>query len=159
VPLLPRTRWRLSRCRGIVGPVPLTYQWRGPLADAEMIDLVVSHGGRAEEGWWPQVQRHSLGWVTARDDRQLVGFVNVAWDGSDHAFLIDVKTRGTYQHRGIGTEVIRLAVAHARVAGCEWLHVDFQNPELAAFYVNACGFSPIAAGVIHLPSWPTRLVE
>lgn len=30
----------------------------------------------------------------------LVGFVNVAWDGGDHAFLLDTKTRLGHQHRG-----------------------------------------------------------
>ncbi|MCN9240559.1 GNAT family N-acetyltransferase [Streptomyces sp. RY43-2] len=117
-----------------------------------MVDLVRSHGGRAEVGWWSKIQAHSLGWVTARDaDGLLVGFVNVAWDGGDHAFLIDTKTRGAYQHRGIATAVVRLAAEQARAAGCEWLHVDF-TPELRAFYFDACGFRPTDAGLIHLPS-------
>jgi hypothetical protein len=34
--------------------------------------------------------------VTARfGDRALIGFVNVAWDGGDHAFLIDTKVHPT----------------------------------------------------------------
>jgi hypothetical protein len=37
----------------------------------------------------------------------------------------------------------------ARAAGCEWLHVDFDE-ELRAFYLDACGFEPTAAGLIHL---------
>jgi ribosomal protein S18 acetylase RimI-like enzyme len=101
-------------------------------------------------GWRDQIRSHSLGWVTARDgDGVVVGFVNVAWDGGDHAFLLDPKTRGDRQRRGIGTEVVRLAVRHAQAAGCEWLHVDFQ-PELTAFYFDACGFRPTDAGLIHL---------
>ena len=36
-----------------------------------------------------------------------------------------------------------------RVGGCEWLHVDFDD-ELRAFYLDACGFEPAAAGVIRL---------
>jgi GNAT superfamily N-acetyltransferase len=81
----------------------------------------------------------------------LVGFVNVAWDGGDHAFLLDTKTRGAHQHQGIGTELVRVAVAEAKGAGCEWLHVDFAEP-LAPFYFDACGFRPTPAGLIHLPS-------
>ncbi|WUI00522.1 GNAT family N-acetyltransferase [Spirillospora sp. NBC_00431] len=81
--------------------------------------------------------------------------MNVAWDGGDHAFLIDTKTRGSYQHRGIGTAVVRLAAAHARAAGCEWLHVDFE-PELRPFYVDACGFRPTEAALIHLSSLRDR---
>ena len=132
----------------------LTYVWRGPLSDAEMVELVESHGGQAVAGWWDQVRGHSLGWVTARShDGTLVGFVNVAWDGADHAFLLDTKTRGTLQRRGVGTAVVREAARHAAAAGCEWLHVDFEA-DLSDFYFRACGFRPTTAGLIHLPSLP-----
>ncbi|MFE0103446.1 GNAT family N-acetyltransferase [Streptomyces sp. NPDC059009] len=148
----------------------ISYAWRGPLTDDEMSDLVRSHGGHPEAGWWPKLREHSLGWVTARDspgpgeglpgpgeglrgpgEGLLVGFVNVAWDGCDHAFLIDTKTRGAYQRRGIATAVVRLAADRARAAGCEWLHVDFQ-PALRSFYFESCGFRPTDAGLIHLPT-------
>ena len=115
-----------------------------------MVDLVVSHGGNSERGWWDRVRLHSLGWVTARaDDGMLVGFVNVAWDGSDHAFLIDTKTRGSYQRRRVGVRLVQFAVREAKAAGCEWLHVDFE-PDLRAFYFDACDFGPTDAGLIHL---------
>lgn len=125
------------------------FVWRGELTDAEMLDLVRSHGGQAEVGWWDRIRPHSLGWVTARRDGVLVGFVNVAWDGGDHAFLIDTKTSGREQHQGIGTELVRMAAEGARAAGCEWLHVDF-TPDLAPFYFDACGFESTEAGLIHL---------
>lgn len=132
----------------------VSFTWRGPLTDGEMVDLVESHGGRAAAGWWDQIRPHSVGWVTARSaDGVLVGFVNVAWDGGDHAFLIDTKARGGQQHRGIGTELVRRAAVHAQAAGCEWLHVDFRS-ELAPFYLDACGFRPTDAGLLHLPSLP-----
>lgn len=128
----------------------VVYEWRGALTDAEMAELVRSHGGRPEEGWWDRVRPHSLGWVVARaEDGEVVGFVNVAWDGGDHAFLLDPKTRGSMQRRGIGTRLVALAVQHACEAGCEWLHVDFE-PELEPFYLEACGFDSTPAGLIHL---------
>lgn len=115
-----------------------------------MVALVEAHGGRAEAGWWDRVSSHSLGWMSARStDGVLVGFVNVAWDGADHAFLVDTKTRTDRQHRGVGTELVRQAARHAQSAGCEWLHVDFETG-LGPFYVDACGFRPTDAGVIHL---------
>ena len=115
-----------------------------------MVDLVASHGGNPAVGWWDRIRGHSLGWVGARDRHGLlVGFVNVAWDGGDHAFLIDTKTRTSHQHRGIGRELVRHAVANARAAGCEWLHVDFE-PRLAPFYLEACDFRRTEAGLIHL---------
>jgi GNAT superfamily N-acetyltransferase len=130
----------------------ITYRWRGPLTDAELVELVHAHGGNAEAGWWDRIRPHSLGWVTARDaGGNVVGFVNVASDGGDHAFLIDTKTHGAQQRKGIGTRIVHFAAKHAQAAGCEWLHVDFA-PHLASFYFDACGFRPTDAGLIHLPS-------
>jgi ribosomal protein S18 acetylase RimI-like enzyme len=128
------------------------YEWRGAATDAELVALVEAHGGRAEPGWWDQIRPVSLGWVTARlADGELVGFVNVAWDGCDHAFLLDTKVASAYQRRGIATAVVGEAVRHAKAAGCEWIHVDFEE-HLGPFYFGACGFSDTAAGLIHLPT-------
>jgi ribosomal protein S18 acetylase RimI-like enzyme len=126
------------------------YQWRGELPDEELVDLVASHGGRVEVGWWDRIRPHSLGWVTARTaEGTLVGFVNVAWDGGAHAFLLDTKTRGTHQRRGVATRLVEVAMRETTSAGCEWLHVDFED-ELGPFYFDACGFRPAAAGLIRL---------
>jgi GNAT superfamily N-acetyltransferase len=90
------------------------------------------------------------GWVTARTaDGTLVGFVNVAWDGGAHAFLLDTKTRGTHQRRGIATRLVEVAIQEASSAGCEWLHVDSEHG-LGPFYFDTCGFRPTAAGLINL---------
>jgi ribosomal protein S18 acetylase RimI-like enzyme len=131
-------------------PDGLVLRWRGPLTDAEMTDLVASYGGTPVPGWWDTIRPHSFGWVTARAaDDVVVGFVNIVTDGGDHAFLIDTKTRGAFQRRGIATRVVAFAAEHARAAGCEWLHVDFDD-ELRAFYLESCEFEPTAAGLIHL---------
>jgi len=130
----------------------VVYCWRGTLTDAEMVALVHAHGGQAVEGWWDRIRACSLGWVTAREaDGAVVGFVNVAWDGGDHAFLLDTKTDSLFQHRGIGTRLVGIAARHAKAAGCEWLHVDWDSG-LEPFYLDACGFRPAPAGLIHLPS-------
>lgn len=128
-------------------------EWRTSVTDQEIVELTESHGGRPEPGWWERVREHSLGWVTARTaGGQLVGFVNVAWDGGDHAFLIDTKTRPTHQRQGVGTAVVKRAAAETRAAGCEWIFVDFE-PSLRSFYVDSCGFRERPAGLIHLPDW------
>lgn len=67
----------------------IAYSWRGALSDDEMVELVNSYGGHSAQGWWDHIKPYTLGWVTARSsDGTLIGFVNVAWDGGDHAFLI-----------------------------------------------------------------------
>jgi GNAT superfamily N-acetyltransferase len=99
--------------------------------------------------WVDHLNQHSLGWVVARDGDRLVGFVNVLWDGLVHAWLQDTMVASGARHRGIGAEVVKVAVREAKAAGCEWLHVDFDE-HLGVFYLDACGFSPTHAGVIAL---------
>jgi ribosomal protein S18 acetylase RimI-like enzyme len=83
---------------------------------------------------------------------RLVGYVNVAWDGGVHAFLLDTTVDPEFQRRGIARELVRLVTAAARARGADWLHVDYE-PHLTGLY-ESCGFRPTAAGLIDL----TRLV-
>jgi GNAT superfamily N-acetyltransferase len=129
----------------------IRYEWRGVFTNPELNRLHAEgfdHRG-LDDDWVAQVDRHSLGWVTARDGDQLVGFVNVAWDGAIHAFILDTLVAVTHRRHGIATELVGVATDHARSAGCEWLHVDFDD-ELREFYFGACGFTPTNAGLIQL---------
>ncbi len=129
----------------------ITYQWRGDFGNDEVNELHAEAFEHAvlDDDWRAQVERHSLGWVCARDGDALVGFVNVAWDGGVHAFVLDTIVAGAARHRGIGKRLVELCVDGARTARCEWLHVDFDD-ELRTFYFDACGFEPVPAGVIRL---------
>jgi ribosomal protein S18 acetylase RimI-like enzyme len=70
-------------------------------------------------GSWGQIRPYSLGWVTASlPGGGLVGFVNVARDGGDHAFLLDIKVAHDHQRQGIATALVGHAVRHAQAAGC-----------------------------------------
>jgi GNAT superfamily N-acetyltransferase len=99
--------------------------------------------------WRNQVERHSLGWVCAFEADRLIGFVNVAWDGGVHAFVVDTLVARDRRHAGIGHRLLEAAERESRTAGCEWLHVDFEE-DLREFYFGACGFSPTPAGLIAL---------
>jgi tRNA(Met) C34 N-acetyltransferase TmcA len=57
--------------------------------------------------------------------------------------------RAERERRGIGTQLVATAAANASDAGCDWLHVDFED-ELRPFYFDACGFEPTNAGLIAL---------
>ena len=130
------------------------YGWRGAFSNAELNALHAEAFetrvyDESEWNWRDQVERHSLGWVVAREDGLLVGFVNVLWDGLVHAWIQDEMVAGGARHRGIGKALIAAAVEEARKAGCEWLHVDFDD-DLREFYFGACGFTPTNAGLIQL---------
>lgn len=94
------------------------------------------------------VLARSLAWVCAYDGGRLAGFVNLAWDGGAHAFILDTVVDPGHQRRGIGSGLVRRALDAARAAGVEWVHVDHE-PHLDAFY-RGCGFRPTSAGVVNL---------
>jgi GNAT superfamily N-acetyltransferase len=141
----------------------ITYEWRGDFGNAAVNALHAESFEHQvlEVDWLAQVRRHSLGWVCARRDGEigeigglgemvgLVGFVNVVWDGGAHAFILDTMVAKAARHQGIGAELVAVAAREARAAGCEWLHVDFED-DLRAFYFDACGFKPTDAGLIAL---------
>jgi GNAT superfamily N-acetyltransferase len=133
----------------------ITHEWRGAFTNlevnalhAEAFDTQVYD--ETEWNWNRLVDTHSLGWVVARDDdNQLVGFVNVLWDGIVHAWIQDTMVATRSRGQDIGTQLVATARDYARDAGCEWLHVDFED-HLRSFYFDACGFTPTTAGLIAL---------
>lgn len=129
----------------------VAYEWRGTFVNSDLNRL---HAEAFEhqvldDDWVGQVARHSLGWVCAYLDSELVGFVNVAWDGGVHAFVLDTIVAANLRHRGIGRRLVEEAVSGARSANCEWLHVDFDG-HLRDFYLDSCGFVETDAGLIEL---------
>lgn len=130
--------------------------WRGAFANDEVNRLHAKAFDHRvfDDDWARLVRDHSLGWAVGRDGAELVGFVNVVWDGMTHAWLQDVMVDPDARHRGIGTALVAAARDAARDAGCEWLHVDFDD-DLASFYFDACGFTPTNAGLIDLSGPPT----
>jgi GNAT superfamily N-acetyltransferase len=90
----------------------------------------------------------SLLYICAYADERLVGFVNVAWDGGVHGFILDTTVHADYQRQGIGRKVLEAAIEASRAKGIEWLHVDYE-PHLDTFYKD-CGFRHTAAGLLNL---------
>lgn len=137
----------------VYGPRMVEYEWRGAFDSNEVETLHAEGFGRGPDlswDWWRQVEHHSLGWVCARDSAsKLVGWVNVAWDGGVHAFVLDTVVAPTHRHQGIATLLVEHATHGAREAACEWLHVDFEEP-LRVFYFESCGFTSTTAGLIKL---------
>ena len=127
------------------------YEWRGRFTNAEFAALHADAFAQEPESsnWEAQLAVHSLGWVCGRRSGQLVGFVNVAWDGSIHAFILDTMVARPLRRQGVGTELIAVAVREAKTAGCQWLHVDFEDG-LRPFYFDSCGFRSTRAGLMRL---------
>jgi ribosomal protein S18 acetylase RimI-like enzyme len=103
---------------------------------------------RSGPGSFQSILSRSLAHVGAYDAQTLVGFVNVAWDGGIHAFIIDTSVDPDFRRQGIATKMLKQAEEAARVRGADWLHVDYEA-HLASLY-ESCGFRPTQAGLIAL---------
>ena len=127
------------------------FEWRGRVSNDELNILHAECFEHAvlDEDWWARLNAYSLGWVCLRQGGRLVGFVNVAWDGGVHAFLLDTLVTTPLRRHGHGTRLVEEAIKRAAMAGCEWMHVDFE-PHLRPFYVSACGFENANAGLFLL---------
>jgi GNAT superfamily N-acetyltransferase len=126
----------------------ITYVVSPPLGNDVLNALFVA-------AWPNHVQRDfrpilaaSLAYICAYAGDVTIGFVNLAWDGGVHAFLLDTTVHPAWQRRGIGRQLVVRAVDLARARGVHWLHVDFE-PQLEGFY-RSCGFQPTLAGLIRL---------
>jgi ribosomal protein S18 acetylase RimI-like enzyme len=119
-----------------------------PLEDDALNALFMAAWPDHQPRGFAGVLARSMAWIGAFAGGELIGYVNVAWDGGAHAFLLDPTVHPDHRQRGIGTEMVRRAVEAAREGGAEWLHVDYEA-HLEAFY-RGCGFGPTMAGLIRL---------
>jgi len=126
----------------------VVYRDNPSVSDAELNALFAAAWPDHTERGFQQVLRCGLGHVCAYLHGRLVGYVNVAWDGGLHAFLLDTTVHPDLRRRGIGRRLVWRARGLARRAGAEWLHVDYAL-EYREFYL-ACGFRDTAAGLIDL---------
>jgi GNAT superfamily N-acetyltransferase len=118
-----------------------------PSDDAMRRLWLAAWGGAGPTSFEPILTR-SLVHVGAYDGALLIGFVNVAWDGGIHAFILDTCVAPEYRRQGIALQLVASAAEEARARGTQWLHVDFE-PHLEGFY-RQCGFGPTAAGLMRL---------
>jgi GNAT superfamily N-acetyltransferase len=126
----------------------LIYRLSPPVTNEALNALFAAAWENYQPGDFAPILSRSLAYVCAYEGERLVGFVNLAWDGGVHAFLLDTTVHPDVQRRGIGLELVRVVVDEARTRGVEWVHVDYE-PHLHSFYTR-CGFKPTDAGLIHL---------
>ena len=124
------------------------YRVSPQVANDELNELFADAWGSDEPTDFRPVLERSLAYICAYRETRLIGFVNVAWDGGVHAFLLDTTVHTDFQRRGIGLKLVEKAAAVAKERGLEWLHVDFE-PHLQTFY-DQCGFRDTNAGLINL---------
>lgn len=126
---------------------PTSYARRAAIAPGQLQALFALSWGATKPGY-DRVLERSFTWVTAHSGEELVGFVNVAWDGGAHFFLLDTTVHPELRRRGIGRRLVAEALAACR-GRQGWLHVDAEGDLMEALY-RPCGFVPTAAGIIRI---------
>lgn len=121
---------------------------RPPITNAALNELFATAWANYIPSDFEPILSRSLLYVCAYDDARLVGFVNLAWDGGIHGFILDTTVHTDYQRRGIGRKLVKAAIQAAQAKGIEWLHVDYEA-HLDEFY-KQCGFRHTSAGLLNL---------
>ena len=125
---------------------------RRPALDPGALDALFAAAWGHPKPGYERVFRHSFTWVAAWSGGGLVGFVNVAWDGDVHFFLLDTTVHPDWRRRGIGRRIVEEAIDACRGHG-EWLHVDADDELMRGLY-GPCGFVATPAGVLDLTLGP-----
>ena len=123
----------------------------GPVAPVEIEDLRAAVGWGRCEGTYEQIlQRHYAYYTTRQADGALVGYVSVLSDGIADAFLLDLMVHPEHHRTGLGSRLVRRAVADMKQAGIQCVQVTFSK-HLESFYAQ-CGFHIFRGGVIDFAS-------
>jgi GNAT superfamily N-acetyltransferase len=120
------------------------------VSDLELNELLCASWPDRRVAELQPVLRSSMAYVCAYQGDKLIGFINAAWDGKTHAFILDTTVHPDHRHRGIGKQLVVRAIEQARERGVAWVHVDYE-PHLKGFYAQ-CGFRPSEAGVFNIAS-------
>ena len=132
----------------------IVYRTSPAVTNDELNALFASAWTDHKAGDFRSILDHSLAFVCAYagEEEQLIGFVNLAWDGGIHAFVLDTTVHPDFRRQGVGQQLVEFAATVAKQQGIEWLHVDYE-PHLLHFY-RGCGFEPTMAGLRNLKTKP-----
>src|SRR5215216_100900 len=79
----------------------------------ELNELVAASWCGNEPRDWDPISKHGLVYLCAYRERSLVGFVNVAWDGGVHSFILDTTVHPVVRRCGIGRRLVLRAASEA----------------------------------------------
>ena len=126
----------------------VSYVVNHPVTNTELNALFAASWQEHEYRDFQPVIKHGLAHICAYHSTLLVGFVNLAWDGGVHTFILDTTVHPNFRRCGIGQQLVHQAIDAARQKGIVWVHVDYE-PHLQSFY-QACGFKPTTAGLLNI---------
>ena len=126
------------------------YKISEPVSDLDLNELFAASWTNHHVVEFQTVLRSSMAYVCAYQGEKLIGYINAAWDGRTHAFILDTTVHPDHRRGGIGKALVVHALEQARIRGVAWVHVDYES-HLREFYAQ-CGFRPSEAGVLNVHS-------
>jgi len=124
------------------------YRVAPPVSELSLNTLFSAARGHHRWRRFASMHRRSLVYLCAYYRNQVVGYVNVVWDGGTRGFLVDLTVHPEYRGRGIGTALVERAVEVANRRGVGSLRAEF-GPDEVEFY-RRLGFESVDAGVRRL---------
>lgn len=102
----------------------------------------------SEHTWtdYNRVLAKSFCHITAYSGNELIGFINVAWDGNKHAFILDTSVCPDHQNNGVGKALVFKAIECCKNTSIEWIHVDYE--ERYEYFYHECGFTQKTAAAL-----------
>lgn len=143
---------KVGRVDEMDGDALVDYAHRALVVESELQDLFELAWGSRKCDFGPVLAR-SFTWITARVHGRLIGFVNVAWDGGVHFFLLDTTVHTRWRRQGIGRRLVLEAIADCRSGPGDWLHVDADEGLMTWFY-GRVGFERAPAGLVYVGRGP-----
>ncbi len=126
----------------------IEYKVKPSLTNEQLNNLFEISWAEFLEKDFSKILVRSLTFVCAFKEGKLIGFVNIAWDGDLHAFLLDTTVHPDFRKQGIGTQLVLIGIEESKKRGIEWIHVDYEL-KLDHFY-KKCGFKETKAGLLNL---------
>jgi N-acetylglutamate synthase-like GNAT family acetyltransferase len=82
------------------------------------------------------------------ENHNLIGFLNVISDGVSYALIVDMMVHPTYQHQGIGKQLLQTAIQDLQTTNVARVCVMFDE-SLRDFYTSL-GFTNLEGGLLRL---------
>lgn len=124
----------------------LTYIIKGSVDVESIGELRQSVGWNAMTEYYNKSLSNSYSYICCFDYGKLVGFLNIVSNASSDAYIQDLMVRPEYQGKGIGTELMKMAIDKLKADKIYAISVLFDD-KLVEFY-KKFGFFIMYAGQI-----------
>lgn len=124
----------------------MRYEFSPQVSPQEISELRNTVGWNGMEECYKNSLKGSYFYICCYDDKKLIGFLDVVSNGVTDAYIQDVMVNPKYQGKGIGTNLMNLAIKRLKENNVYMISVLFEE-SLLPFY-RRFGFYTELAGVL-----------